>query len=84
MQRPLPALALALLGLLAGLFLSQCFSPTYADCAFRCGTGTPSCPAEYECRPDGYCHLPASTATCVPALDLATATDLGPDSAPAD
>ena len=72
MVRRLPMLAAWLLALGVGLGLSQCFAPTYSDCAFRCGTGTPSCPAEYECRPDGYCHLPASTAAC------AAGTDLGP------
>lgn len=83
MGRRLPTLTVWLLALLAGLGLSQCFAPTYSDCAFRCGAGTPSCPAEYECRPDGYCHLPASTAACA-AADLAVAADLNPDAAAGD
>lgn len=78
MGRQLPAVTIWvwLLALLAGLGLSQCYAPTYSDCAFRCGPGTPSCPAEYECRPDGYCHLPASTAACAAVTDLAAAADL--------
>lgn len=83
MGRRLPLLTAWLLALGAGLGLSQCFAPTYSDCAFRCGTGTPSCPAEYECRPDGYCHLPASAAVCA-VPDLAAAADLGADAATGD
>lgn len=60
----------AVVGLLAGLFLSQCFAPNYADCAFRCGSVDPVCPDEYQCQPDGFCHLPNSAAICVPVPDL--------------
>lgn len=84
MGRPLRALPVRLLALLAGLGLSQCFAPTYSDCAFRCGTGTPSCPAEYECRADGYCHLPAGTAACAVITDLAAPADLSAEAAAGD
>lgn len=72
----------ALLGAVValGVDLSGCFTPTYADCAFRCGSEDPKCPAEYECRSDGYCHLPDSTAICaipkLPDLSLSSSPDL--------
>jgi hypothetical protein len=75
---------LVLLGLLAGLGLSQCYAPSYADCAFRCGSTAPLCPDEYQCQADGYCHRPGSTTKCAIALDLATASDLGADAAVVD
>jgi hypothetical protein len=71
---------------LAALSLSQCFAPTYADCAFRCGPQAPLCPDEYECRADGYCHLRQGTASsadaqsntsCPYSLDLSVQPDLG-------
>jgi hypothetical protein len=80
----------ALTLLLAGtLFGSSCFAPTYADCAFACASSTPQCPAEYECRSDGYCHTADSTAVCAaprPAdLAMSSAPDLAsPDLAEAD
>lgn len=74
--------AYGLLGLVAGLLLSQCFVPTYSDCAFRCGTTTPLCPEQYECRSDGYCHLPDSAAVCS-LSDLSVAIDLATDAASA-
>ncbi len=60
---------LALVGLLAvvvgsAALASSCFAPTYSDCAFRCASSEPKCPAEYVCQADGYCHLPDSTAIC--------------------
>ncbi len=67
--------ALALFLMLAPLFLfSDCFAPTYSDCAFRCGPSDPLCPDEYECRGDGYCHLPSSVVTCA-MPDLAPSSD---------
>ena len=52
--------------LISGVTLwSSCFAPNYSDCAFRCASTEPYCPAEYECKSDGYCHLPDSTALCV-------------------
>lgn len=65
-----------------------CFAPTYADCAFRCASTEPKCPAEYQCMSDGYCHLPDSTTLCaipkIPDLagtvlpDLSTPDDASP------
>ena len=78
--------AALLIGTCAGLWLSGCFAPTYADCAFRCGTEAPVCPAEYECRADGYCHLPAGSAVCIPPFfgDLSGGVDAGPDATASD
>ena len=61
-----------LLAATAASCFGSCFTPTYSDCAFRCATVTPLCPAEYECRSDGYCHLPDSTVLCAAggAVDL--------------
>ena len=81
MRACLLATARILLGLGAGLFLHQCYVPTYADCAFRCGTAMPMCPEQYECRSDGYCHLPDSMATCRAAGELGVTGDLGADDA---
>jgi hypothetical protein len=61
---------------LVGLIFSRCFTPTYSDCAFRCGTDTPSCPDEYECHSDGYCHLHGSTAVCSFTSTADLSTDL--------
>lgn len=65
-----------LLATTAATCFGSCFTPTYSDCAFRCATVAPLCPAEYECRSDGYCHLPSSTAQCaaVGTVDLAVST----------
>jgi hypothetical protein len=71
----------ALTSLAAALFLSQCYVPTYSDCAFRCGTAAPMCPAQYECRRDGYCHLPDSVAICAFGRDLGVAVDFSMDAA---
>lgn len=70
------ATARAALALAAGVVLSQCYAPTYSDCAFRCGPAAPMCPEQYECRVDGYCHLPASMVICAVAHDLGVALDL--------
>lgn len=65
-----------LLAASAATCFGSCFTPTYSDCAFRCATIAPLCPAEYECRSDGYCHLPDSTAQCAAAgaVDMAVMT----------
>ncbi len=73
--------AYGVLGLVAGLLLSQCYVPTYSDCAFRCGTTAPLCPEQYECRTDGYCHLPDSVAVCSLGNDLSVMIDLATDAA---
>ena len=80
------AAAALLVGAGIGWWLSGCFAPTYTDCAFLCGPQAPVCPAEYECRADGYCHLPAGTAVCIgPVLsDLSAAADASPDAAASD
>lgn len=65
-----------LLAATAATCFGSCFTPTYSDCAFRCAAVAPLCPAEYECRSDGYCHLPDSTAQCAApgAVDLSVST----------
>ncbi len=50
--------------------LSRCFSPELPACAYRCNTAEPSCPDEYECRADRYCHLRGSTESCPYTMDL--------------
>ena len=81
-----PVAAALVLSTWAGLWLCGCFAPTYTDCAFRCGTEAPVCPAEYECRSDGYCHLPAGSASCIGPLsvDLGMAVDAASDAATSD
>lgn len=78
------ALSLGLLLPGSGLLMWSCFTPTYADCAFRCAESDPPCPTEYECRSDGYCHLPDSSMICARpgSVDLSqpSATDLSPPS----
>lgn len=64
--------ALLLIG--GGVLWAHCFAPTYSDCAFRCAESAPRCPAEYECRSDGYCHLPTSTNSCVFGVDIGVPT----------
>lgn len=55
--------------LILALFLQSCFTPNYADCAFRCAAEEPVCPEEYVCRQDGYCHRPDREAICaLPSL----------------
>ncbi len=66
--------------LLSGLLLlSRCFNPQLPACSFICNSsdgGGPACPAEYECRSDGYCHLRGSTESCPYSMDLSPAPDL--------
>ena len=81
MRARLFAVAGTLVALTAGLLLSQCYNPTYSDCAFRCGTAAPMCPPQYACRSDGYCHLPDSAAVCAAGRDLGVGIDLSPDAA---
>lgn len=81
------ALAGLLIVIVGGVTLgSSCFAPTYSDCAFRCASEEPKCPAEYACQADGYCHLPDSTAICAiprpPDLAAVNPPDLTPVSAP--
>ena len=77
MGRRLVTLTGVVVCLVTGFTLSQCFTPSYADCAFRCGPQAPECPDEYECRPDGYCHLPDSEAVCLVLPDLPPPIDAG-------
>ncbi len=63
---------------LLALTSSQCFAPTYSDCAYRCGSDEPRCPPGYECRADNYCHKPDANNVCVFGIDLAgVLPDLG-------
>jgi hypothetical protein len=60
--------------LFAGLLLlSRCFSPDLPACAYICNADEPRCPDEYECRPDGYCHLRGSSEACPYTMDLSPA-----------
>ena len=75
-RRLLASLLLLPLCGLSVVLLSRCFSPDLPDCSYICGTDDPSCPPEYECRNDGYCHLKGSTAACPYTMDLAPPADL--------
>lgn len=64
--------SLALLSLVVLSALgSHCFSPTYSDCAFRCGSDEPRCPPDYECRADNFCHKADANNVCIFGVDLA-------------
>jgi hypothetical protein len=79
MHRRFGIIVSTFIGLAAGLLLSQCYVPTYSDCAFRCGSAAPRCPEQYECRTDGYCHVPDSVAVCAVGRDLSVVMDLATD-----
>jgi hypothetical protein len=63
--------------LLTAVLFSRCYTPTYSDCAFRCGDMAMSCPSEYQCQQDGYCHLPGSTTICGFPSDMASTASPG-------
>lgn len=66
-------------GVILLLGAARCFAPTYADCAFRCGPSEPTCPPEYVCGADRFCHLPSSTNVCLFPADLATTGQVAGD-----
>jgi hypothetical protein len=57
--------------------LVGCFEFDEPACSFKCGAGggADSCPDDYECRSDGYCHRHDSTDVC-PFSDAAVGDDL--------
>jgi hypothetical protein len=70
--------------------LGGCFEFDEPVCSFACGPGggADSCPEDYECRSDGYCHRQGTTEICpftdasvidqaAPVPDL-TNPDIGP------
>ncbi len=63
-------LALAVLAVAAG-----CFNPDKPTCSYVCADVDPKCPDDYECRPDGYCHLIGTTDSCL-FSDAATPNDM--------
>ena len=73
------------LTLLAMLSLAACYSPNTPDCSFLCGPAG-SCPDQYECRADGYCHHNGSPDAACPfaPLDGSTAADASSDGAMPD
>lgn len=55
-----------LLGLVLGLGLAgglACFDPPTPACAFSCKRAPNSCPENYTCGGDGWCHEMGSEAT---------------------
>jgi hypothetical protein len=59
--------------LVALLLSSGCFDVEEPPCAFACGPAR-TCPDNYECRSDGYCHRKGSTEACM-FSDAAAAPD---------
>lgn len=57
MKRLIVLVALALAG--------GCFNPEKPTCSYACAASGMSCPTDYECRTDGYCHLVGSTDACL-------------------
>ena len=74
------AIAIVFCFLLGGLALlgARCFNPTLPDCSYRCEANDRTCPPEYDCLDDGYCHLKSSTTACPYTMDLRPAADLHP------
>ena len=73
-------LVILLLLALPPVSLGGCFDFDEPVCSFKCGGGT-TCPDDYECRSDGYCHKENTTDVCsfsdgALASDLSAATDL--------
>ena len=62
--------SLGLLGFLSAITLTRCFAPELPACSYRCAKSEPSCPDEYECRTDGYCHLKGNSEACPFTQDL--------------
>jgi hypothetical protein len=60
----LSALRLVLVVQALGLSLCACFAPKMPPCAFACGDGGTSCPAQTTCGTDGFCHGAGETAAC--------------------
>lgn len=78
-----------------------CYTPDQPNCTYRCTAENAShCPADYECRADGYCHKKGTEGMCAypappdlaPGPDLATPVDMAtppdmttlPDGNPSD
>jgi hypothetical protein len=57
---------LATLGLALTLALgvTGCFDPDKPLCSYACSETDHSCPDDYECRTDNYCHRKGSTGEC--------------------
>ncbi|MEO6955056.1 MAG: hypothetical protein ABI321_24865 [Polyangia bacterium] len=53
---------------LLGASLGGCYQVDEPVCAYACGVGSDgggkSCPRNYECRGDNYCHKVGTTAAC--------------------
>jgi hypothetical protein len=73
------AFMVALGGLCA---LPGCFEPDQPPCAYACGDNG-LCPTDYQCLPDGYCHLHGQPGSCLYPDASAALTDGGPDLAQA-
>ncbi len=55
--------------------VAGCFNPDKPTCSYVCADTEPKCPEDYECRPDGYCHLTGTTDVC-PFTDAAMPLDM--------
>jgi hypothetical protein len=70
MRRLLLALAL--------VSFAGCFDPEEPLCAFACGDNN-LCPDDYQCLPDGYCHLHGQAGECTFPDASANFSDAGGD-----
>jgi len=70
----------AVAALLAAL-VAGCFSPRQPACAFSCAAPPHSCPPQYACADDGFCHRAGDSGECMFDVDAAPATDAAGDSA---
>jgi hypothetical protein len=76
-------LSLAALSLSLSMLVAGCFNPSQPPCSFACGDNG-SCPDDYMCLSDGYCHFKGMSGECGYS-DAAVVTDGGapPDLTPA-
>ncbi|HXI58167.1 MAG TPA: hypothetical protein VNO55_19005 [Polyangia bacterium] len=83
LRRPRLIVILAALALpVLAVTTPACFSPRQPACAFSCAKAPHSCPSDYLCGDDGFCHREGvpPDGTC----DQQPDEDAGPDAGPAD
>jgi hypothetical protein len=80
--KPSPTMCsgVAVAALLAAL-VAGCFSPRQPPCAFSCATPPHSCPSQYACADDGFCHRDDDSGTCMFGVDAGAVTNAPGDGA---